>query len=299
MSQTQVCRDKDASVSLIFARHGMQERHVAVLASSGCHGMAAAAIAEVFAMCTELCARSGTGIAWAVRFLSYHGGPLACRASLTLWTEPFHTEPPESYDAVFQLSGRTDGAIESEESLMDEWLRRASVVPIPAAGWVAQPDELMMPEAPSAGHIDRALLAALTVISRRTHPDIARMLAEVFCREMGCPLTAIIGDYVSGAFNKARRASQWIRNNCQRDISVLDVADAVGVSQRTLLRLFLTEFGKRPGRSYPRHPHRARPVSPFDHRFTGRHDRMANGITHWRPAGKKYSVDSSANHQPT
>ncbi|MEI6003569.1 helix-turn-helix domain-containing protein, partial [Paraburkholderia bengalensis] len=93
---------------------------------------------------------------------------------------------------------------------------------------------------------DRALLAALTVISRRTHPDLARTLAEAFCREMGYPLAALIGGYVSGAFNKARRASRWIRNNCQRDITVLDVADAVGVSQRTLLRIFMTELGKRP-----------------------------------------------------
>ncbi|MEM5341380.1 helix-turn-helix domain-containing protein [Paraburkholderia azotifigens] len=246
MSQTQVFKTPDASGSLTCPLHGMQQRHVAILASSGCHGMVAAPIAEVFAMCTELAARSGIGIAWAVRFLSYHGGPVACRASLTLWTEPFHVEPPESYDAVFQLSDRTDGAIEAEKALMDVWLQRASVIPIPAAGPAARSDRLPMPEAPSAGHIDRALVAALAVIRRRVHPDIARTLAEAFSREMGCPLAALIGGDVSGAFNEARRASQWIRNNCERDITVLDVADAVGVSQRTLLRLFLTEFGKRP-----------------------------------------------------
>ncbi|MEI6003524.1 hypothetical protein H3V53_42640, partial [Paraburkholderia bengalensis] len=151
MSQTQVFKTTDASRSLTVPLHGMKERHVAVLAYNGCHGMAAAAIAEIFAMCTELCARSGTGFAWAVQFLSYQGGPVACRASLTLWTEPFHSAPPESYDAVFQLPGRTDGEVEAEEALMGEWLRRATVVPISATGRAAQDGELSMPETPSAG----------------------------------------------------------------------------------------------------------------------------------------------------
>jgi transcriptional regulator GlxA family with amidase domain len=87
----------------------------------------------------------------------------------------------------------------------------------------------------------------LTLVKRDLGLTVARQIAERLMPGASAKLMSVLSD--AGATrvgDKVRASAQWLQENCERPISVIDAAQVVAMSERNFLRRFKLEMGITP-----------------------------------------------------
>jgi transcriptional regulator GlxA family with amidase domain len=232
-------------------------RRVGIVLSEGFSLLAAGIVAEVFQLANELSAAAhGECVRYSVRLLSLQGGGIRCSSSVQVWTDELDVRAQNAFDALF-ISG--SGADPASDPRRPGAPARAPQGKFAHAG---DADD-MRDAAPAAADAVRATLvfdlpaaqaddryeavkSALTLVVRDHGLDIAREIAERLMPGSSAKLMPLLGSVGSTVGEKVRRCAQWLRENCDRPISVADAAQEAAMSERNFLRRFKLEIGSTP-----------------------------------------------------
>lgn len=238
-------------------------RRVGIVLSKGFSLLSAGMVAEVFQLANEIrAAARGEQTGYDVRLLSMQGGAVTCSSSVQVWTEELDTRVGSTFDALFIAGGVPMSAAAREEQL-PRWLVAASPVGAGGANPGFEVHEHEAQAAPYGGDASRAtsvfelpaakaddrfeaMKSALTLIVRDLGLDTAREIGERLMPGSSAKLMPLLGSVGTTVGEKVRRSAQWLRENCDRPISVADAAQEVAMSERNFLRRFKLEMGSTP-----------------------------------------------------
>lgn len=241
-------------------------RRIAILMFDGCSLLGAGGVAEVFHAANEIAGTGGR--IYSVRFLSADGGHVSCSSSIRVWTDGFDTQHFGDFDALFVAGGRGARIAAGQERLIG-WLRRVCattkvVMPIvegrlllDAAGiddgghpfhdFGALGQDAAAGFDHDASNRIESMRCALAVIRRDLGLEIARSVAERLMPGASARFGLAFGDRVAASpRDKIREAARWLKENCDRPISVADAAQVAAMSERNFLRRFKLEMGLTP-----------------------------------------------------
>ncbi|TFE36399.1 helix-turn-helix domain-containing protein [Paraburkholderia dipogonis] len=248
-------------------------KRVGIVVFSGFALPDAAAIAEVFHSANALTeVEPGGTTRYDVSLLSAAGGSIASSSSVFIWTEGIEAQrDSERFHALFVAGG--GGVI---DALRDEhliaWLRRACwrgelVFPIgegrallDAAGLGKAAGDGIKRYGEHAGEITRTssgngspsasaspFRMAIAVIEDDLGVEIARQIADWVAPSKDTPFRGIVRKNASaGVSEKIKASAKWLEANGHRHISIEEVAQIVGMSDRNFLRRFKIEMGVTP-----------------------------------------------------
>ncbi|MEI5995751.1 helix-turn-helix domain-containing protein [Paraburkholderia bengalensis] len=221
-------------------------RRIALVLSEGCDLLAASTVAEVLAQANVLSERLAAGVRYEVHHLSARGGHVRCAASLRVSTQALHEFSGQRPDYVL-FAGGDRSENQSDELVRNAWLQRMR-----NSGSTIR----LIGAAPDA-HLAKSTSTLRTIPGLQTPRDrvlsALRAVFDITCAGLGDEqaLEAIrlaTGEHdhgagfggVKSAADKVHSATRWLRENCHRPVSVMDVADACAMSERSLLRHFQT-----------------------------------------------------------
>jgi len=211
------------------------KHRVGIVLSKGFSLLGAGMVAEVFQLANEI-AKAGRGenIGYQVSLLSLQGGAVTCSAAVQVWTDELDPCAHNVFDALFIATGST--AVDTSSSTRTTArptgaTTAASLFDLP----VAQADDRF-----------EAMKSALTLVVRDHGLDAARDIAERLMPGVSPKLMPLLGSVGSTVGEKVRRSAQWLRENCDRPISVTDAAQEAAMSERNFLRRFKLEMGSTP-----------------------------------------------------
>lgn len=243
-------------------------RSIGVVLFEGFSLLSAGLIPEVFQMANEISAAKSKGTAlYEVRLYSGKGGGVACSSSISVWTYACDAENASGFDALFIADG--EGAkIAARDERVISWLREVLplsevVKPIGEGRTLLQtagvdsPGQLRVhanspqQRVASAGKDtydadDRYEPAktALMLVKRDLGIDVAREIAGRLSLSGATTLLSDAGTVTPAA--KVRASARWLKENCERPISVSDAVRVVAMSERNFLRCFKHEMGVTP-----------------------------------------------------
>jgi len=237
------------------------KRRVGIVLSRGFSLLGTGIVAEVFQLANEIAqAGRGENIGYQVRLLSLQGGAVTCSASVQVWTDELEPRLHNAFDALFIATGGAAeparGAsrpVHTADSAADsaDTARRASVDDASAVA-----ESIVASTAPAASVFDlpaaqaddrfEAMKSALTLVVRDHGLDAARDIAERLMPGSSQKLMPLLGSVSTTVAEKVRRSAQWLRENCDRPISVADAAQEAAMSERNFLRRFKLEMGSTP-----------------------------------------------------
>jgi AraC family transcriptional regulator, glycine betaine-responsive activator len=207
-------------------------RLVGIVLSEGFSLPGAGIVAEAFQLANELSRPvRGDRVRYRVRLLSRRGGVVTCSSSVQVWTDELDVRAQHTFDVLFIGHGGDDCG------------ERA--VPVPCAGTAPTTQVFDLPAAQADDRFE-AVRSALTVVVHDLGPDVAREIAERLMPGSGAKLMPPLGNVGATVADKVRRSAQWLRENCDRPISVADAAQEAAMSERNFLRRFKLEMGITP-----------------------------------------------------
>ncbi|MFC0398963.1 helix-turn-helix domain-containing protein [Paraburkholderia rhizosphaerae] len=218
---------------------------VGIVLSEGFSLLGAGIIAEAFQLANEMSASTrGDSVRYRVRLLSLHGGSVTCSSSVQVWTDELDVRTQHGFDALF-ISGGGAGAartgrLPAEPAAMSERLSASACVDTVRTTLVFD-----LPAAQADDRFD-AVKSALTLVVRDHGLDVAREIAEQLIPGSSAKLMPLLGSVGATVADKVRRCAQWLRENCDRPISVSDAAQEAAMSERNFLRRFKLEMGSTP-----------------------------------------------------
>jgi len=211
------------------------KHRVGIVLSKGFSLLGAGMVAEVFQLANQI-VKDGRGesIGYQVSLLSLQGGAVTCSAAVQVWTDELDPCAHNVFDALFIATGCTVADASSGARIAERTTgatSAASVFDLPAA----QADDRF-----------EAMKSALTLVVRDHGLDTARDIAERLMPGVSPKLMPLLGSVGSTVGEKVRRSAQWLRENCDRPISVTDAAQEAAMSERNFLRRFKLEMGSTP-----------------------------------------------------
>jgi transcriptional regulator GlxA family with amidase domain len=233
-------------------------RQIGIVLFEGFSLLRAGIVAEVFNKANQL-AVAGSAVNWiyTVKMLSLAGGNVPCSSSVHLWTEPFEVRQYQNFDALF--IGGTKGAQEAtlEEALLGRMrfgyasgtLRSTPVArsTFGSSGLMGMVDRPGQGEADSDEDCFSAMANALMLVKYDLGHDIAREVGDQVLPGAGAKLAMLLAEAgVTSVADKVRASARWLKDNCERSISVADAAQVAAMSERNYLRRFKDEIGITP-----------------------------------------------------
>lgn len=247
-------------------------REIGIVLFDGFSLLRAGVIPEVFQLANELYSAAAKGESlYDVRFFSALGGGVACSSSISVWTYACDVRSVAGFDALFIADG--DGARRAaQDERVITWLR--DVLPLcdmvkaigegrvllEAARYGGSP-RLASADVGSSGFhggpLRREVLeaderyepvkTALMLVKRDLGGDAVREIARRLSSSSASLLTSIFqeGSTVT-ATAKVRASARWLKDNCERPISISDAARVAAMSERNFLRCFKQEMGVTP-----------------------------------------------------
>jgi transcriptional regulator GlxA family with amidase domain len=231
-------------------------RRVGIVLSEGFSLLGTGMVAEVFQLANEI-GKAGRGerAGYRVRLLSLQGGAVTCSAAVQVWTDELDTRGQNAFDALFIATG--DAGIElsrsvrpadesAAASMVDETDPQDSRTTLQSDAGATRVTSVF--DLPAARADDRfeAMKCALTLVVRDLGLDVAREISERLMPGSSQKLMPLLGSVGTTVAEKVRRCAQWLRENCDRPISVTDAAEEVSMSERNFLRRFKLEMGSTP-----------------------------------------------------
>ena len=248
------------------------EREIGIVLFEGFSLLAVGVIPEVFQLANELYAPHGQAAPmYDVRFFSAAGGRVACSSSISVWTYACDARSAFGFDALFIADGQGAQRAAQDERVI-RWLR--DVLPLCDVVKAIGMGRVLF-EAASAGgsrYLPAAELdangayawaqrqqpheaedrhepakTALMVVRRDLGLDVAREIAGRLSLGGASVLTPLFshGGAIT-ATEKVRASAQWLKDNCERPISVSDAVRVAAMSERNFLRCFKQEMGITP-----------------------------------------------------
>ncbi len=225
-------------------------RRVGIVLSEGFSLLGAGIVAEVFQLANEISvAGRGEYAGYNVHLLSLQGGGIRCSSSVQVWTEELDSRAGSTFDALFIASGCATSDASREERMPAQLARGADELEIRAVLSAAEASRATSVfEVPATKADDRfeAIKSALTFIVRDLGLEIAREIGERVMPGTNEKLMPLLGSVGTTVAEKVRRSAQWLRENCDRPISVADAAQEAAMSERNFLRRFKLEMGSTP-----------------------------------------------------
>ncbi|HVE07464.1 MAG TPA: helix-turn-helix domain-containing protein [Paraburkholderia sp.] len=236
-----------------------------IVLSQGFSLLGTGIVAEVFQLANEIAqAGRGENIGYQVRLLSLQGGAVTCSAAVQVWTDELEPRLHNAFDALFIATGGaaaeargasrpahvadsvTDSAADSTDTARRTSVDDASAVAESMVASTAPTASVF--DLPAAQADDRfeAMKSALTLVVRDHGLDAARDIAERLVPGSSQKLMPLLGSVGTTVAEKVRRSAQWLRENCDRPISVADAAQEAAMSERNFLRRFKLEMGSTP-----------------------------------------------------
>jgi transcriptional regulator GlxA family with amidase domain len=262
----------DANDLTIPKRRRYPVRQIGILLDDGFSLLTVGVVLEVFRLANEFYAlRSKAAVPYNVRLISAFGGGVTCSSSIRVWTSACETCRDDRFDVLFIAGGgSTQNGAQHEQVVA--WLRDV----LPHCGVVKAIGEARsLLEAAQFGgsrqHHEAALAStdadtwgmreevsdtsdeyepaktALVIIKR----DLGIEIASEVARRLSFPgapgLTSLVSDgSVVTVTEKIRASAQWLKDNCDRPISVSDAVRVAAMSERNFLRCFKQEMGMTP-----------------------------------------------------
>ncbi|HEY3598485.1 MAG TPA: helix-turn-helix domain-containing protein [Paraburkholderia sp.] len=236
------------------------DRQIGIVLFEGFSLLRAGIIAEVFNKANQL-AVAGGAVNWryTIKMLSLTGGSVPCSSSVHLWTERFDARQYQNFDALFIGGGKGAQCASLDETLRgrmrfgyaDGPLRGASTTrsTFAASGFGAfdRPRFGGESEADSDEACFSSMASALMLVKCDLGHDIAREVAERLLPDAGAKLALMLAEAgVTSMQDKVRASARWLKDNCERPISVTDAAQVAAMSERNYLRRFKDEIGITP-----------------------------------------------------
>lgn len=244
-------------------------RRIGVLLYKGFSLLSIGVVPEIFHLANEIAERQrDDGLLYDVKFYSTQGGDVECSSSVNVWTQECDATKNLGFDALFIADGGDLTEVTRDERVR-QWLR--VVVPstkiVSGIGKAAalidtmqlRPDSYRssllqsntdpsQAKAPSnrANRYEPTKTALMLVgwdLGQEAVKDISRKLsANGFAT-----LTPLIADArADTAIEKVRASARWLKENCDRPISVSDAVNVSAMSERNFLRCFKQEMGVTP-----------------------------------------------------
>jgi transcriptional regulator GlxA family with amidase domain len=236
-------------------------RQIGIVLVEGFSLLRAGIVAEVFNKANQLAvAENAVNWIYTVKMLSFTGGNVSCSSSVHLWTERFDARQYQNFDALFIGGGKGAQYESLEETLLgrmrfgyaDGTLRGTSMTRSALAssglmGAFDRPRFAGQGEADSDEDCFSAMAGALMLVKYDLGHDIAREVGEQLLPGAGGKLALLLAEAgVSSVADKVRASARWLKDNCERPISVADAAQVAAMSERNYLRRFKDEIGITP-----------------------------------------------------
>jgi transcriptional regulator GlxA family with amidase domain len=237
------------------------DRQIGIVISEGSSLLHAGVIAEVFDTANQLAAAlRAVDWSYTIKMLSFVGGIVSCSSSVHIWTECFDACQYQNFDALFVAggNGKQDAALAEallgrmrfgypDGSLRGNPAARSSFASSSLTESFDQPRHSGRREAD--GNEDRfsAMACALMLVKYDLGHDIAREAGEQLLPGAGAKLALLLAEHdVTNVQGKVRASARWLKDNCERSISVTDAAQVAAMSERNYLRRFKDEIGITP-----------------------------------------------------
>ncbi|CAB3768602.1 helix-turn-helix domain-containing protein [Paraburkholderia humisilvae] len=236
-------------------------RQIGIVLFEGFSLLRASIVAEVFNKANQLgVAGSTVNSIYTIKMLSFAGGGVPCSSSVRLWTERFDARQYQKFDALF-----VDGGKGAHDASLDETLlgrmrfgypdgsfrgMSASRSSFASSGLIAGFDR---PGLGGRGEADNdedcfsSMASALMLVKYDLGHDIAREVGEQLLPGAGAKLALLLSEAgVTSVQDKVRTSARWLKDNCERSITVADAAQVAAMSERNYLRRFKDEIGITP-----------------------------------------------------
>jgi transcriptional regulator GlxA family with amidase domain len=247
-------------------------RAIGVVLFDGFSLLTVGVIPEAFQMANELHTPRLKGQPiYDVRFYSAEGGGIACSSAINVWTYACDARHENGFDALFIADGKEARRAARDVRLVD-WLREVLpiseiVKPIGEGRLLLEAAQAHPPERYMDGDATMSSYAtwsagtalgdsddrheptrtALGIIRRDLGVETAREIARRLVSDRTSALTSLLSDaHTVTVGEKVRNAARWLKENCERSISVADAARVAAMSGRTFLRCFKKEIGVTP-----------------------------------------------------
>ncbi|MDQ7980939.1 helix-turn-helix domain-containing protein [Paraburkholderia sp. SARCC-3016] len=236
-------------------------RQIGIVLFEGFSLLRAGIVAEVFNKANQL-AVAGSAVNWiyTVKMLSLAGGNVPCSSSVHLWTERFDVRQYQNFDALFIGGGKGAQDASLEEALLGRMrfgYASGTLRSTPGARSNSTSSGLLgagdRPGFGSHGDADSdedcfsAMASALMLVKYDLGHDVAREVGEQVLPGTGAKLAMLLAEAgVTSVADKVRASARWLKDNCERSISVADAAQVAAMSERNYLRRFKDEIGITP-----------------------------------------------------
>jgi transcriptional regulator GlxA family with amidase domain len=261
----------NGTVSTTHERRRRAAREIGVVLFDGFSLLTMGVIPEVFQMANEVYAsQSRGGTLYNVCFYSGEGGGVVCASAISVWTHPCNTRNVRAFDILFIADGEDAQSAARDERIL-RWLRQ--VVPLSDVVKPIGEGQLVMDAITSTGIGNRhgavdplpqyanELVRELYV--GNDHCEPARTSLMLVKRDLGAAaardiagrlssvgttaLTSLLADAsMTTPAEKVRTSARWLKENCERPISVGDAVRVAAMSERNFLRCFKQEMGVTP-----------------------------------------------------
>ncbi|PLZ03568.1 AraC family transcriptional regulator [Burkholderia sp. WAC0059] len=243
-------------------------RRIGVVLSDGFSLLGAGVVAEAFHMAGEW--SEGTRqphVRYRLELLSREGGSVVCASSLKVWTERLDVSAVQTFDAIVSMSGPSragsspgNAASDRLAPWLDDVLARRRIVRLsrapsaPALAWPASgngvangPDNEVLYFVEASAVDDRAGLmgGVLALLGRDLGEAAARAISERLMPDAG-QAGPFETDGIETRPARMRRLARWLRENCDRPVSIAQAAQEAAMSERNFLRCFKLEMRRTP-----------------------------------------------------
>ncbi|MEM5314218.1 helix-turn-helix domain-containing protein [Paraburkholderia sp. JHI869] len=244
-------------------------RRIGVLLYKGFSLLSIGVVPEIFHLANEIAERqSDGGLQYQVQFFSAHGGDVECSSSVNVWTQECDAATSPSFDALFIADGRDLIEVMHDDRVC-QWLRMVApstkiVFGIGKAAALIdalrlRADSYHSPQLPSTtdsphakgptsrGNRYEPTKTALMLVGWDLGPDAVRDVSRRLSANGFAALTPLVADArADTAIEKVRASARWLKENCDRPISVSDAVNVSAMSERNFLRCFKQEMGVTP-----------------------------------------------------
>ncbi|RKP59431.1 helix-turn-helix domain-containing protein [Pararobbsia silviterrae] len=239
---------------------GIPARKIGIVLFEGFSLLRAGVIAEVFNRANAIAARRPAGHAvYTIRMLSFAGGSVPCSSAVHIWTERFDASQYQSFDALFIGGGKGAQHASLDERLLgrmrfgysDSMLRTTSITRASLLNsGLTTGFDAMSANGQGASHDEdwfASLVNALMLVKCDLGLDTAREIGEQMMPGATPRLAPLLADAgATSVRDKVRASARWLKDNCERPISVADAAQVAAMSERNYLRRFKDEIGVTP-----------------------------------------------------
>ncbi len=243
-------------------------RRVAILLFEDCSFAVTVMLGEIFQAANEIASSANRNVRYELRLLSVTGGNVRCSSSICVWTDGLDSWHCVGFDTLFVSDGTGASAAARDERIVN-WLRHvhANMIAVQPLGEGhrlfrsacahAEPRSVGV-EHGGAGETEgeerehtsvrlELMKGALILLKRDIGDDCARSVAKQVMPDTLSAFPSLLGGSPDrDTADRVHVAARWLKDNCQRSITIEDAARVVDMSTRNFQRCFKIAVGVTP-----------------------------------------------------